>query len=69
MAMAINEQAIRTWIATNRPDLKAYMIDSIMENEGVFGMMAMAFEAGRTFQKLNPEADEFPEPDGNYRFK
>jgi hypothetical protein len=58
--MAPNEAAIRKWIKDNRPDLPQHQIDGIMDNPGVFGMMSMAFEAGREFQIRNPEAEPGP---------
>lgn len=64
--MAPNEAAIRHWIKGNRPDLELHVVDGIMANQGVFAMMAMAFEAGRTFQMKNPTADRILNPFTNY---
>ncbi len=52
--MAPNEKAIRKWVADHRPDLQS-QIDSLVESQAAFAIMSMAFEAGRDFQRANPE--------------
>lgn len=59
---AKNVKAIREWIAKHRPDVTP-MFDRIMrgESEGndqmraIFALMAMAFSAGREYQRDNPK--------------
>jgi hypothetical protein len=67
--MAPNEKAIRKWIQDNRPDLNN-QIDGIMENQGLFFIASMAFEAGRDFQRANPAAPgkALPELASSYNF-
>ncbi len=67
--MAPNEKAIRKWIEDNRPDMKS-QIDSIMGTQGLFFVASMAFEAGRDFQRANPNASPnfLTEPTESYNF-
>lgn len=67
--MAPNVQAIKQWIKNNRPDVPSYQVDAIMENQGIFAMMAMAFEAGRDFQNNNPKAGRILDPFTQYVIK
>lgn len=64
--MAKNVEAIRTWVATNRPDVREE-IDSILDESspdgsqaGLLLLITVAFEAGREFQREHPEAPVGP---------
>ena len=65
MDEAKNVAAMRKWIRTHRPDMLG-TFESIMEGEAVgndrmraiFGLMAMAFEAGREYQQEHPTDKE-----------
>ncbi len=67
--MAPNEKAIRAWMKVNRPDLTPAQIDGVFANEAMFFVMAMAFEAGRVFQRHNPAVTSFILPGVDYVFE
>lgn len=55
------DQAIVEWVKKNRPDLNVYThIMPAFENEGLNCLMAIAFDAGRVFQKKNPKLEMSP---------
>ncbi len=59
---AKNVKAIREWLAEHRPDVSP-MFERIMKGEAegndqmraIFAFMAMAFAAGREYQRANPK--------------
>lgn len=65
MDEAKNVTAMRKWIRAHRPDVLS-TFESIMEGEAVgndrmralFGLMAMAFAAGREYQQEHPTDKE-----------
>ena len=50
---AENVRSIIEWCKVCRPDLSP-QIKQIIQNDALFLLMAIGFEAGRTFQKANP---------------
>jgi hypothetical protein len=53
--------AIVNWVKQNRPDLNMPMFNTILnDDEHINFLMAIAFEAGRVFQKDNPNATNGP---------
>jgi hypothetical protein len=55
-----NVQAVLDWVGTNRPDCLV-SVKKMVDNDGFWLLMAFGFEAGREFQKENPEAPMGPE--------
>lgn len=46
--------AIREWILKNRPDM-AGQIDLLLKTDAAILLLGVGFEAGRQFQKENPD--------------
>jgi len=53
-AQPANFKAILDWCEVNRPDLYPVVMAE-RNNDGFILLMTVGFEAGRTFQKNNPE--------------
>jgi hypothetical protein len=48
-----NLQAVEDWVRKHRPDLIGHM-PMLQENQGVWLLVSIGFEAGRQFQNDNP---------------
>ena len=55
------DQYIKDWVKKNRPDLSFEVhLEPALENQAIGSLIAIAFEAGREFQKDNPKAEFSP---------
>lgn len=53
------DQAIMNWVRIHRPDIER-QVEPFLDNEAIYTLMSIAFEAGREFQKANPNAVNGP---------
>lgn len=55
MAEPKNLAAVRKWFKENKPDVSDELFEALVANHGLWGLILMGFEAGREFQKENPD--------------
>lgn len=54
-----NIQTIENWIIENRPELVS-LLPLLIQDDKFIAFTTIGFEAGRKFQKENPDAAEYP---------
>jgi hypothetical protein len=61
-------ESVRNWTQKHRPDLISH-IEQAIDNQALWALMSIGFEAGRVFQSNNPQAElDFPpSPFDNYK--